>query len=70
MSIHDPRMIGQDSANIARLERQIFLVAERIKELERLMLETPYPDFKSKWLAARQRRRDLHAEIIELLLRH
>ena len=70
MATHDPKMIGEDSAELALLEKRIRQEEERIEAL------SSHPNFLAdettlrRWLAARGRLRELMREAVLLQAMH
>lgn len=68
MHVTDPNMIDESTAEVARLYRQIKAEDEEIMRLEREMSTSADPEFKNRWLDARQRRRDHNVELLRKLV--
>ncbi len=63
-----PELIDQDTAEIARIYRQLRETDELIACLESELAHLTDPAAKQRWLKARERRRELHLEALKKLL--
>lgn len=70
MSTTDPKMISEDSAKLARIERLIKSEEERINELSKLPNLLADEATLRRWLAARGRLRELVREAVLLQAEH
>lgn len=59
--------INDRSCQIARIERLIKAEEQSIARLQRELEITENPDLKTKWLAARNRLRDLRLDLMHAL---
>jgi hypothetical protein len=61
----EPELIDQDTAEVARIDRQLRETDELITSLQCHLTD---PKAKQRWLKARQLRRELHLEVLKKLL--
>lgn len=67
MRFSNDLQINVQSCKIARIERLIDAEERLIARLQQELEMVPNPELKSKWLAARNRLRDLRLDLMEAL---